>query len=139
MIAKPENRIDHIAWARKVNGRWIVHNQLNRTASAYMKHLEETDHERLLRSCRIAHRLVHALEPTEDPKPWFYGGLFSLATRPEATRFLAEHPLLASVVPALQSAEAVPLDVNSVNETTRHKIARLRAALEKTTKAASVV
>jgi hypothetical protein len=134
MIAKPENRIDHVAWARKINGRWIVHNQLNRTASAYMKQLEETDPERLMRSCRIAHRLVHALEPTEDPKPWFYGGLFSLATRPEAARFLAEHPLLASVVPALQSAEALPPGVDSVSETTRHKMDRLRDALERITK-----
>lgn len=134
MIAKPPDRIDHVAWARKVNSRWITHNRLNQTASAYMDQLGETDPERLARSCRIAHLLVHALEPTEDPKPWFYGGLFSLATRPEATRFLAEHPLLACIAPALQTAEALPLDLESLDEATRLKIHRLRYTLDRITR-----
>jgi hypothetical protein len=129
MMANPAYQIDHLAWTRKVNSRWIARNRLTDTAAAYMDHLSEVDPERLERSCRIAHVLVHALEPAEDPKPWFYGGLFSLATRPEATRFLADHPLLACVVPALQTAEALPLDLESISETTRRQIQRLRETL----------
>ena len=125
--------IDHIAWARKLNGRWIVHNKLNDTAAAYMDYVAEADHGRLARSCRLAHLLVHALEPTEDPKPWFYGGLFSLATRSEASTFLAPHPLLASVVPALQKQDRTAT-LGSVDEVTRRKILRLRDALRRITK-----
>lgn len=127
-------RIDHIAWARRLNGRWIVHNKLNDTAAAYMDYVAEADHERLARSCRLAHLLVHTLEPTEDPKPWFYGGLFSLATQPEASKFLAGHPLLASVVPALQTGETVPRKLEFVDTVTRRKILRLRDTLHRMTR-----
>lgn len=127
-------RIDHIAWARKLNGRWIAHNKLNDTAAAYMDYVAAADHERLARSCRLAHLLVHTLEPAEDPKPWFYGGIFSLATRPEASKFLVGHPLLASVVPALQKGDRLPSTLESVDGTTRRKILRLRDALRRMTR-----
>ena len=128
-----EDRIDHIQWARQLNGRWIVHNKLNDTATAWMEHVGQADPERLARSCRLAHVLVHTLAFAEDPKPWFYGALFSLATPSEAGKFLAGHPLLASVVPALQSG-GLPPAVESVDNTTRRKILRLRDVLHRLTK-----
>ena len=103
-----EDRIDHIQWARQLNGRWIVHNKLNDTAAAWMEH------------------------SAEDPKPWFYGALFSLATPSEAGKFLAGHPLLASVVPALQSCGSPPT-LESVDNSTRRKILRLRDVLHRLT------
>jgi hypothetical protein len=126
-----DSRIDHIAWASRLNARWIVHNKLNATAAAYMDYVAKTDRERLARSCRLAHRLVHTVGDKEDPKPWFYGGLFSLATPVEAKRFLAPHSLLASVVPALQTKNALPASLESVNTATRQKIVRLRDTLRR--------
>jgi hypothetical protein len=125
------SRIDHVAWACRLNARWIVHNKLNATAAAYMDYVAKTDRERLARSCRLAHRLVHRAGHTEDPKPWFYGGLFGLATRSEAKRFLAQHSLLASVVPALQTRNALPASLESVDTATRRKIVRLRNTLRR--------
>src|SRR5688572_16544584 len=131
-----DSKIDHIAWARRVNERWIVHNKLNETAAAYMEHLVQADYDRLGRSCRLAYLLVHSLEPMEDPKPWFYGGLFSLATSSEANQFLAGHSLLASVVPALQTGNSLPA-LDSVDPTTRWKILRLRDAIDRLTRDAN--
>ena len=127
------DHIDHVQWARRLNGRWIVNNKLNDSAAAWMEHVGEADPERLARSCQLAHVLVHTLDPAEDPKPWFYGALFSLATPWEAGKFLAGHPLLASVVPALQSG-GLPATLESVNDTTRRKILRLRDVLHRLTK-----
>lgn len=124
--------IDHVSWARRVNARWIAHNQLNQTAAAYMDHIAAHDPQRLALSCTLAHRLVHAIEPAEDPKPWFYGGLFSLATEQEARRFLEEHPLLASVVPALSEDHTAIL--KPLDEATVRKIRRVRKALKRLTR-----
>lgn len=41
--------------------------------------------------------LVHGESGGLDPKPWFYAGLFSLATADEARRMLASHPLTLMV------------------------------------------
>ena len=128
-----EDRTDYIQWAGQLNGRWIVHNKLNDTAAAWMEYVGEADPERLARSCQLAHVLVHTLDAAEDPKPWFYGALFSLATPSEAKKFLAGHPLLASIVPALQSG-GLPTTLESVDNTTRGKILRLRDVLHRLTK-----
>jgi hypothetical protein len=126
-------QIDHVAWARRLNGRWIVHGQLNGTTAAYMDYLAETDPERLARSCRLAHHLVRTLRPAEDPKPWFYGGIFSLATATEAARFLDQHALIASVVPALASGSRLSPGLGAIDPTTRRKILRLRNVLRRMT------
>jgi hypothetical protein len=130
MNSKSDKDIDLVAWARRVNGRWIVHSGLNQSLSEYFDHLERADPERLIRSCRLAHRMVRSLEPGEDPKPWFYGGLFSLSTGAEARRFLAGHPFLASVVPCLQGGSEQSDGLKDAAKETRDKIHRLRATLE---------
>src|SRR4051794_20202758 len=73
-----DGETSYVAWAYRVNGRWIVHHGLDQRAKAYMDHLAGVDPRRLERSCQLAHQLARQAAP-EDPKPWFYAGLFSLA------------------------------------------------------------
>lgn len=115
-------------WARKLNGRWIVHGGLRDAAAAYLDHLAATDPDRLARSCRQARRLVRCPGPEEDPKPWFYGGLFSLANASEAETFLSAHPLLRAVVPVSGNIRQ-PDELAHASEMTRRMIRRLRHAL----------
>lgn len=92
---------------KKVNARWLVNGGLDRDAENYIQHLEAVDLPRLERSCRIARRLVDIRDRSEDPKPWFYAGLFSLATTAEAERFAGRHPLtLAAISPVPHPGEA---------------------------------
>lgn len=134
MNPNQNKRIDHVEWARRVNGRWIVHHGLNHSLSAYLDHLAKIDPERMARSCRLAHRLVHSIGPTEDPKPWFYGGMFSLATEAEARKYLAGHPLIASAVPCLRKDENLPAALKSAGQETLEKIRRLRETLDRMAK-----
>jgi hypothetical protein len=120
--------MDHVAWANRVNARWIVHHNLNHNATAYLAHLAQVDQGRLAMSCRNAQRMVEQAE-FEDPKPWFYAGLFSLATADEAATYLAAH-WLTNIVrdTAKQVATTGP---ERVSESTAEKIRRLQAALAK--------
>lgn len=123
--------VEPVAWARRVNSRWIVHGGLDHTAATYLDYLEHEHPPRLVRSCELAHRLVHSPgEPAEDPKPWFYGGLFCLATAAEAKRFLSQHPFLLAVIPSLASESVIPIWLASAGPGTTRKIERLKAALE---------
>jgi len=117
---------DDLAWARRVNSRWIVREGLRASAAAYLDHLASTDGERLLRSCRRARRLTDRFGSDEDPKPWFYAGLFSLATRDEVTRFLTEHPFTLAAIPGEEGAMPGFLAPDSVAKTTWEKILRIR-------------
>jgi len=116
-------------WAHKVNGRWIVHHGLRESAESYLNHLEANDPERLAASCDRANRLVRACEAGEDPKPWFYAGLFSLATVEEAGCFLVDHWFTTACIPSLVGrvdSRAMP---QSIGSETRTKIERVREAL----------
>jgi len=88
---------DPVETVRRINRRWIVHGGLRDTAAAYLEELREKDPARLRRSCELAMDLVHGESGGLDPKPWFYAGLFSLATADEARRMLASHPLTLMV------------------------------------------
>lgn len=68
-----------LAWVRNANRRWIVHHNLDARSEAYLQHLDKTDPRRLLQSCSNARRMVRERPANDDPKPWFYSGLFSLA------------------------------------------------------------
>lgn len=122
-----------VAWVRRVNGRWIVHEAMRGCAAGYLDHLEQTDPERLRRSCRIARHLAESQGVAEDPKPWFYAGLFSLATPDEARLYLADHAFTRSAIPAL--AETMPnvLSRETVSGETWAKIGRIRAAVAEIT------
>ena len=123
------NSPDDIGWVRHVNGRWIVRESLRADASAYLDHLAAADPARLRESCRRAKDLV-TTHPTEDPKPWFYAGLFSLATGAEAARFLKGHDFTVACIPRLAGGGLGALRVDEVRPDTADKIHRVRAALE---------
>jgi len=120
---------DDIDWVRHVNGRWIVRESLRGDAEAWLDHLTATDPARLHEVSRRARRLTSA-NPGEDPKPWFYAGLFSLATREEASQFLKGHDFTIACIPRLADARLGSLKVDEVRPDTAEKIRRVRAALE---------
>ena len=88
-----------VEWARRVNSRWLVHEGLDKTARDYLDHLASVDPLRMERSCRMARLLVGQSRGVEDPKPRFYGGLFSLATPEEAERFFSDRLFIAALWP----------------------------------------
>lgn len=120
---------EHVEWARRVNSRWIVHHGLKECAEAYLDHLEAMAPDRLARSCWRAHRLARECEPGEDPKPWFYAGLFSLATPDEAERFLADHWFTASCLPSPASAPGSGTTPAGIGPETQAKLERIRDAV----------
>lgn len=117
--------VDYIGWAYRVNDTWLVHGGLDSDAAAYLDHLAEEDPVRLRRSCERAWRLVNSRGEFEDPKPWFYSGLFSLATAEEAGRFLSGHPFVAAVIPS-PAGLPEPSELADAAEKTREKIALIR-------------
>jgi hypothetical protein len=120
---------DYVTWVQRVNSRWIVHRDLNRNAESYLDHLAQTDSSRLVSSCRNAHFMTGWCDPGEDPKPWFYSGLFSLATPEEAARFLGDH-WLTRMITASPGEFAAGTHEN-VSEATLGKITRIQGALAK--------
>ena len=117
---------DDIAWARRVNSRWIVRQGLRASAAAYLDRLESIDPERLQRSCHRARRLTDRYGSAEDPKPWFYAGLFSLATREEADEFLTEHYFTLASLPGHEDEVPAFPGPDSVAASTWEKILRIR-------------
>ena len=116
-------------WARRINRCWFVRGGLDASTDAWLAHLEETDPARLLASCEIARALSRGSDHTHDPKPWFYAGLFSLATPEEAAAYLATHRFTAAAIPALAQDEALNHWVASLSPASRELLTRLRAAV----------
>lgn len=119
-----------IDWARRVNRSWLVRSNLNEHTDAWLDHLAELDDGRLLRSCEIARALCDRRGAEDDPKPWFYAGLFQLATAEEARRFLETHRVTKALVPAMAADPDVLLWLDRVGPETRELISRLRRDLE---------
>src|SRR5690606_25369759 len=117
---------DDLAWVKRVNSRWIVRQGLRESSAAYLDHLAATDPEKMMRSCRRARHLTHQSGSGEDPKPWFYAGLFSLATDEEASRFLAEHPFTLAALPRYAGKMPGYLCPDRVAQTTWEKVLRIR-------------
>lgn len=115
-------------WADKVNRSWIVHNDLNQSADAWLRHLSVMNDGRWLRSCEIARAMCHIRGPLDDPKPWFYAGLFHLATAEEARRFLVNHRVTRASVPTMAEDEDVLLWLDRINPETQRLLDRLREA-----------
>jgi hypothetical protein len=118
-----------VAWVRAVNARWLVHHGLREDTAAYLDHLVAVDRGRLKRSCGIALRMVRRSGSASDPKPWFYAGVFSLATVEEGRRFLAGHEFSRAAVPHLAEALGSDFTPDRVGEATWALIERIRAAL----------
>jgi hypothetical protein len=125
------DRIDHVAWVRRGNSRWIVHHGLGKNAQAYMDHLQENDPQRLAISCRNAYLMVQQADPMEDPKPWFYTGLFTQVKPEEARTYLANHWLIAMCVGLADTPEKSLVKLDAVSELTVEKIRRIREAVDR--------
>ena len=119
---------DQVAWARRINSRWIVHHGLGESAGAYLDYLAKTDPQRLERSCRIAQQLARQAKQ-EDPKPWFYAGLFSQANVDEARQFLADRWFTISAIPALTAELGSTIPPGAMGAAAREKIQQIREAL----------
>ena len=119
---------DDIDWVRHVNGRWLVRSTFRADAKAYLDHLASTDPDRLRISCGRARRLARS-HRDEDPKPWFYAGLFSLATPEEARRHLRGHDFTIACIPGLADTELGSFHQGNVGVATWEKIARIRSAI----------
>ncbi len=126
---KSLDSLDPITWAKTVNDKWIVHHNLNNSAEDWMQHLAALDDGRLVPSCEIARAMCAARDRMVDPKPWFYAGLFHLATAVEARKFLANHALMRATVPSLASDETVNLWLEGNTPETLALLNRLRTSL----------
>ena len=120
-----------IEWAGRVNQSWIVRGGLNEHAVEWMKYLISQDDGRLLSSCEAARAMCGLRDPLSDPKPWFYAGLFSLATADEARRFLHTHRITKAAIPAMRDDETVLLWLDRVGPETRELIQRLRDGIQR--------
>lgn len=121
--------LQSIGWVKRVNRTWLVKGRLNEHADDWMKHLAATDDGRLRRSCEIARAMCSLRQPLNDPKPWFYAGLFSLATADEAKRFLATHRITRAAIPSMHGDEDVILWLDRAGSETHGLIDRLRAGI----------
>ena len=116
-------------WVRRVNGTWIVRHGLAERADEWLAYLERLGDGRLGISCKTAQAMCRFRGRSEDPKPWFYAGLFSHATAQEARRFLAHHRLTPASVPAMWDDPGVRKWVAEVRPETRTLLGRLRQGL----------
>ena len=128
---KPYHALEPIAWAKRVNRTWLTKGGIREHADAWMKHLAACGNGRLKRSCENARAMCGFRDPLDDPKPWFYAGLFSLATVDEAQRFLATHRITKAAIPSMQDDGEVLLWLDRVSPETRELMDRLRDALRR--------
>lgn len=119
---------DDIDWVRHVNGRWLVRSTFRADAAAYLDHLASVDPDRLLASCGRARRLARS-QSGEDPKPWFYAALFSLATLEEARRYLRGHDFTIACIPKFADTDLGSFHPGNVGVSAWEKIERIRAAI----------
>jgi len=129
MAPHDDPTFDAVAWVRRVNARWIVHQGLRESAAAYLDYLQREDPGRLVQSCRNARRLVAQGGSTNDPKPWFYAGLFSLVGPVEAEEHLRGHWFTAACIPALPEAFGAGMAPEAIGTDTRAKVDAIREAV----------
>lgn len=118
-----------IEWATRVNRSWLVRSNLNDHTEAWLHYLADLGDGRLLKSCEIARALCDCRQPYDDPKPWFYTGIFQLATAAEARRFLDTHRVTKAMVPAMADDPDVRLWIERVGPETRELLVRLYQGL----------
>lgn len=128
---KNPSTLPPIEWAGRVNQTWFVRGGLKEHAVEWMKYLMSMDDGRLQSSCEAARAMSGLRDPLEDPKPWFYAGLFSLATADEARRFLDTHRITKAAVPSMRADETVVLWLDRAGPETRELIQRLRDAIRR--------
>jgi hypothetical protein len=119
-----------IEWVKRVNSAWLVRGGLNVAAGKWLAHLAATDLKRLEASCVAAREMCGLREPLADPKPWFYAGLFCLATRDEVESFIPSYRITKAAVPSMQLDGQVLLWLDRTGDESRRLIAELRGGLE---------
>jgi hypothetical protein len=117
---------EQIAWVRKVNERWLVRSDLQQHATDYLDYLAKEDPTRLAKTCLIVQRMMEMASANEDPKPRFYGALFSLTSATERERFLASHHFTRLTLPGCHQ----PLPLSEMSPLTQEKVIALRNDLE---------
>jgi len=118
-----------VEWVKRVNRSWLVRGGLRENADAWLEYLTKLDDGRHLQSFEAARAMCGLRDPLQDPKPWFYAGLFSLATAEEARRFLSVHRVTKAIVPAMVDDDEVVLWLDRVGPETRELVLQLRAGL----------
>jgi hypothetical protein len=118
-----------VDWARRVNRSWLVRSNLNEHTEAWLDHLARLDDGRLVESCETARAMCGCRGREDDPKPWFYAGIFQPATAAEARRFLDTHRVTKATVPAMADDPEVLLWLERVGPETRDLLERLREGL----------
>ncbi len=118
-----------VDWARRVNRSWLVRSNLNDHTEAWLDYLGGLDDGRLSKSCGIARAMCGYRQHDDDPKPWFYSGIFQLATAAEARRFLDTHRVTKATVPTMADEPEVHLWLDRVGPETRELLARLQQGL----------
>lgn len=128
---KNSSNMPPIEWAGRVNQAWFVRGGLKEHALEWMKYLMQEDDGRLLPSCEAARSMCSQRDRLSDPKPWFYAGLFCLATADEARRFLETHRVTKATIPSMREDESVVLWLERVGPETRELIQRLREGIRR--------
>jgi hypothetical protein len=118
-----------VEWARRVNRSWLVRSNLNEHTEAWLDHLASLDDGRLEKSCGLARAMCEYRQHEDDPKPWFYAGIFHFATAAEARRFIDTHRVTKATVPAMAHDPEVRLWCDRIGPETRELLARLREGL----------
>ena len=127
-MKSPQN-LPAVDWVKRVNHTWLVKSNLNQHADAWLDHLASLDDGRLQRSAENARAMCGIRDRLDDPKPWFYAGLFSLASPAEVKQFLATHRITKATVPSMVDDEEVNLWIDRVGPETQELLARIRRGI----------
>jgi len=120
-----------VEWVRRVNRTWLVHGGLDQAAEQWLDHLQATDPSRLEAACAAARAMCGIRQPLADPKPWFYAGLFHLATAGEAARFISAHRITLATVPAMWRDPDVISWLGRMGQETRDLVHALRDGIQR--------
>ncbi len=118
-----------VDWAKRVNRSWIVRHGLAERAEEWLAYLERQEDGRLESACGTARAMCGVRDRSEDPKPWFYAGVFSPASKLEVRRFLANHRLTPASVPTMWADDGVANWIEGIGPETRDLLERLRRGL----------
>ena len=135
---KGDSTMPPVDWAKRVNGTWLVRGGLDEAAEKWLRHLDATDPARLEAACTTARAMCGMRDPLADPKPWFYAGLFSVATRDETARFIPGHRVTKAAIPVMQGDPDVMHWLERVGGETTGLVHDLRGGLERLRRAGGI-